>query len=382
MNILHIASFNGNIGDHANHSGFRRSMKKYISDDIQYTELEIREFYRSWGMRHFDDTFVQLCNQHDLIVFGGGNFCELCWDYSATGTTLDISSDILNRIEPPILFNGMGVDDKDGQVNKNNIIKFESFLQALLDRKSLITVRNDGSWNILKKYYSKKIIDNVLKIPDGGFFVQPQKFQHVEIPKGKKIIAINLAGDSSAIRFSQDGTDGRLTMQEFIEQFASCINRLLEEDNSIHIVMTAHILQDFNMIVAVLANVKDIYIRSRISTTPYLNGSITDGEYIIDLYRNSALVIGMRYHANICAIAVKTPTIGIVNFPKHKMMYEDIGLTDRVVASDEPGFEDKLYKKVHATLSRLGTLRTENEQLLALLESENQSYITKVSKLF
>ena len=44
MKILHLASFTGNIGDNANHSGFRYWFEKY-NDEAEWTELEIREFY-------------------------------------------------------------------------------------------------------------------------------------------------------------------------------------------------------------------------------------------------------------------------------------------------------------------------------------------------
>ena len=97
MKILHVASFNGNIGDFANHSGFRKCLNNYIGEQIEYTNLEIREFYKSWNLRKFDNDFVDLANQFDLLVFGGGNFFEMCWDYSSTGTTIDLSEEILKK---------------------------------------------------------------------------------------------------------------------------------------------------------------------------------------------------------------------------------------------------------------------------------------------
>ena len=47
MKVLHVASFNGNVGDYINHMGFRRMLEEKYTGSIQYSELEMREFYRS-----------------------------------------------------------------------------------------------------------------------------------------------------------------------------------------------------------------------------------------------------------------------------------------------------------------------------------------------
>ena len=95
IRALHLASFNGNIGDIANHVGFWNLFKKYVTNDVEVTYLEIREYYKSWNLRQFDDSFADLVNRYDLLVIGGGNFFDVKWDYSTTGTTLNISDEIL-----------------------------------------------------------------------------------------------------------------------------------------------------------------------------------------------------------------------------------------------------------------------------------------------
>ena len=46
MKILHIASFNGNIGDNAHHNGFRKNFSEIIGvRNLIWDELEIRKFY-------------------------------------------------------------------------------------------------------------------------------------------------------------------------------------------------------------------------------------------------------------------------------------------------------------------------------------------------
>ena len=92
LNILHIASFTGNIGDNANHLGFRGWFERVAEADVIWTELEIREFY--WKNRFWDRSFVEYANGFNLIIIGGGNYFELWVDKSPTGTSIEIEPDL------------------------------------------------------------------------------------------------------------------------------------------------------------------------------------------------------------------------------------------------------------------------------------------------
>ena len=45
LNILHLASFEGNVGDVINHKGTRNIFKKNLSYKINYKNLEFRDFF-------------------------------------------------------------------------------------------------------------------------------------------------------------------------------------------------------------------------------------------------------------------------------------------------------------------------------------------------
>ena len=72
VRALHVASFDGNVGDIGQILGFRRQLAMNTDLEITYSNLEIREFYNSWNMRKFDESFVEYANKFDLIIFGGG----------------------------------------------------------------------------------------------------------------------------------------------------------------------------------------------------------------------------------------------------------------------------------------------------------------------
>src|SRR5262245_48888408 len=128
LRVLHLASFDGNVGDNANHDGARRELERNLGVELEYSELEIREFF--WKQRRYDDEFAALCNRHDLVMIGGGNYFELWVEHSSTGTSIDLSAELLAKIRPPILFHALGVDPAMG-ASEQAIARFRAFLDHL-----------------------------------------------------------------------------------------------------------------------------------------------------------------------------------------------------------------------------------------------------------
>ena len=62
MKIIHLASFNGNVGDMINHIGFYNNIRKYVTSDITIKQIEIRNYYRSWNEAAFDQIFIEMVN--------------------------------------------------------------------------------------------------------------------------------------------------------------------------------------------------------------------------------------------------------------------------------------------------------------------------------
>jgi polysaccharide pyruvyl transferase WcaK-like protein len=174
LKVLHLASFSGNMGDNANHRGIRKIFNKYLNFNMTYDELEIREFYISWGKRFFDSSFADLVNDYDLLIIGGGNFFDLYLDKSVTGTTINMTEQILQKIKTPIVFFGVGFDPYKG-ITDELINRFKRFLDNLLEsEKVFISLRNDGSVENIKKYIGEEYVKYICKVPDGGFYGSKQ----------------------------------------------------------------------------------------------------------------------------------------------------------------------------------------------------------------
>lgn len=345
MKILHLASFSGNIGDNANHSGFRPWLESVANCKAEWTELEIREYY--WKERKFDDSFVELVAGFDLLVIGGGNYFELWVGSSATGTSIDIPLDVFARIKIPIFFNALGCDEGQG-VTDASLGKFTRFLELLVGSSQyMVTVRNDGAMKTLRKHMPAALTEKVSVIPDGGFFLDFMESEASYLTPSKKRIGINLASDMAEIRFKNFGdTNG---YERFCDEFAKMLEALAEEDPEIHYFFFPHIFRDLTIVADVISRLGDRLRRTRVSSAPYVTGA-EGAKYIFGLYRQCHLFLGMRFHANVCAMSMGIPTIGLCNYPQIDFLYEEIDYPDGCFNVRDPGFSIHLKKKIFASL--------------------------------
>ena len=377
MKALHLASFNGNIGDIANHIGFWNLFKKYVDNTVNVTPLEMREFYQSWNLRKFDSESVSEVNRYDLLVIGGGNFFDVKWDYSDTGTTLNLSPALLDKITIPIVFNGMGAEYSPAPRFEQARRSFDSFIHSIDGReKTVVSVRNDDSMMLLKTFFSTPALQNIIQIPDGGFFTSAKEYCHPEIPAGQKIIAVNLAKDRIADRWGNEKN-----YLAYCQEFAQFIKKVLSDNQAYHFVFVPHIPSDLQAILDVLQYVDDCYCRRSVTIAPYLNGWNTPGDYLVDLYRKASVSIGMRYHSNICSIAMETPTIGIVTLDKHVALYKSIGMQDRLFNVRTTPFKEALYERLSSVIANRETLVQQNRQLVSRLEQDSLDYYRKIKEL-
>ncbi|MDF2500961.1 MAG: hypothetical protein K0Q77_1675 [Anaerosporomusa subterranea] len=379
LNVLHLASFEGNVGDNANHIGTRSKLGVNLDFEVQYTNLEIREFY--WKKRSFDNDFVSLANKHDLVIIGGGNYFELWVPNSFTGTSLDISNTILNKITTPILFYSLGCDVGQG-VSNDNLQKFRQFLDHILgSSKYLVSVRNDGSLGTIDKYLGKEYAERIDCVPDGGFFTIVKDFLHPELPNEKnlKTIAINLAGDMLDVRFNNSEINSSdILYEEFLQLFGNFLNNLFMDREDARVVFIPHIFRDLDIISDVLKQVEDIHRRKHIAVAPYLHGSGAQ-EYIFDLYRKCDLVLGTRFHANVCPIGLNTPTIGLVNYPQIQLLYEELGMPQRTIQVNKREFDVKLSSFVNYSLENLECIRHDYSEIQKKLDENLLSFHMKIN---
>lgn len=348
IKVLHLASFDGNIGDNANHNGFYKHLRKNHDYNFEFNKLEIREFY--WNKRYFDKSFVSLVNQHDLLVVGGGNYFELWVESSPTGTSIAIELDLLKEIKTPIFFNSLGVDAGQG-ASEQSLKKFRSFLDVLIDRGDFISVRNDGAIKTLSDLVGERYLEHVIDTPDAGFFLETS--QSSAYYANKKYIAINVATDMDDIRFDKD--NGKLGYNEFINEIINFLMVFLTKHSEYELVFVPHIFRDISFINDVLEKLDDEIRRKRVTVAPLLHGDDSFKD-VMCIYDTARLVLGGRFHANVCSFGLGTPVIGLVNYIQIENLHLDLE-SDSFINISEKDFSVELANMVDRKL----TLKVEKD---------------------
>lgn len=366
VNILHIASFTGNIGDNFNHMGLVPWIESLMKKSVQWTRLEIRKFY--WQQLHWDEDFVDYANKFDLIIIGGGNYFELWVDKSPTGTSIEIEPHLYRKITTPVFFNALGVDAGQGVSNESKE-KFRNFIDTVAEGKNaLVSVRNDGALGTIKKTLGEGYLPIFQPLPDHGFFVEKQD----ECGFGRltsKYICINLACDMSGLRFSNihNGFDG------FAQNISRAIENIEKEYPDYHFVFVPHMYSDLKIAYAVLEQLPDYIRRSKITVYKYGTGDSVARE-VLNLYGHSQLAIGMRFHANVCPLALGVPNFGIETYPQINFLYEELNLTERALAANSPTFVDDITSRSMQLLENPIKVMEQNTSALMKVKSDREQF--------
>lgn len=370
VKVLQLASFNGNIGDNANHMGTRFVFARYLPYQFEYTPLEIREFF--WEQRQWDEDLIRYINEFDLLMIGGGNYFELWVSRSRTGCSIDLPPALLQRITCPILFYGLGVDAGQGVPDQCRE-HFSDFFSAILDNdRCLVAVRNDGALETLRQYFPEMPLGAVVKVPDGGFYyAQAAGLTKVQSRPnvGQRTVVLNLAGDMLETRFppsSSDNSNG-IDYDTFNLHMANLLTSQLRRHAEHTLVLVPHIWRDLEAIFRLLELIPDDLRRSRIRVAPYITGYAACNE-LFRYYFVADVCLSTRFHANVCPIAMGTPTIALANYSQIHYLYRELSLTDQLVTVNEKKFCEHLEKLFENAISFPECFRDRQARVMSRLD--------------
>lgn len=365
MKILHVASFVGNIGDNASHIGLYSLLDKIIG---QYSieKTEIRRFYKNYQFKdklQFNRDFINHANTFDLMIIGGGGFLDYWVNNSSTGTTIDMEPDLVEYIKTPTMICSVGAMPHH-KVPDGNIDKLRNFLDAVeVNKKVMIAIRNDGSKLSFKKDIGEQYLKWIPEVLDHGFYYRSNTDSL--FPIKKDFISINITNDQIKMSSKERG--------EIIENsYYQNLKKVIEHvcvDMKHHIVLIPHVFHDLKAISNLLELLDDFLIRNYITVAPSIQNDI-GANYLFSIYNNSKLVIGTRFHANVCALAMGKPTIGLVALDRVKYVYDQLGLPDDYVLLDYD-FAYELINKIELQLK--GSHSLNNTYLSNLDRIKNHS---------
>jgi len=329
LNIVHLASFKGNIGDLFSHSGLKFILDKVLFKKYSIKKLEWREFYKknTGNKKNFDNEFVRKINKFDLLIVGGGGYFDTSISESKTGTYFDISKSCYDKINIPVIFSSIGAIPFK-KTKKKNLIKFKNFLELIKKKNHKILIRNDGSKNYLNKNFSKEITENIEEILDLGFFFKPTANKNL-LPRliNKKYVCINLATDQLELR-KQD--DNKIYIEKLLINITEIIEYLILK-MKYEVIFIPHTPQDLKIISKVFEYKKISRLRANISVAP-LFYTETGLNIVYNLYKNSEINICSRFHSNIISIVTRNNfTVGFSILKRIYYLFKSIKNESNVI---------------------------------------------------
>lgn len=326
MKILHIASFQGNIGDNASHLGFYSILNRLIKN-CSLEKIEMRKFYKNYNgddKKKFDKDFIIYMNRFDLCIVGGGGFLDYWVPGSQTGTTFDIDPELISQIKKPTLFTSIGCNPQK-IVPDGNVEKFKRFLDEINENKNTrIAVRNDGSLGAIKRDFGREYLKDIVEILDHGFFYSPvRSFSELV---NRKYVAINIVNDQLGMRSSLRDMENK---EEYLGELKKVVEYIVTH-LEFNILFIPHIYSDLKAISEFLEIVDDSLIRNHITVAPCVQGD-SGADLNFSLYKNSEFVVGTRLHANVCSIAMGNKTIGLAALDRVQYLYRSLGIVNRAV---------------------------------------------------
>lgn len=371
IRALHLATFSGNPGDVASHNGLYNAILKGI--DITYTQLELRKFYQNVNRSNrlfFDDEFIRYVNTFDLLIIGGGAFFAISTHDSMTATIFDFD---FEEIRIPIIFNSLGTYEEVGDSkDSEKIKKYSAFFKYIVNQKNiLVTVRNDGSLDDIKKYCEISTIKKIHTVFDCGFYADIPHYEQAAIVSNKKNVAINIAGNLQEERFKNIGSDC------LKKEIADLCVRLIDEIENVNIIFVPHIFDDANIISEICAKIPDSYRRFHISVAPLL--CLQENSLVnFDLYRKCDCCVVMRNHAAIVPIGMGCEIIAISTLSDFRGIIQSLGLESNNVDVNDGNLCENLFRLIYSKIytNKNANLSELNDELLRQKNSMSNLYRT------
>jgi polysaccharide pyruvyl transferase WcaK-like protein len=121
-------------------------------------------------------------------------------------------------------------------------------------------------------------------------------------------------------------------------------------------------------------------LRKRITVAPYLHGEGAE-EYIFNIYKKCDLILGNRFHSNVCAIGLGVPSVGLLNYPQIEKLYADLKLIDRLIQVNKQ-FKNDLKEITLSSLLESKTISENYNRKVYSLKETADTFQKKLLKWF
>jgi len=352
--IYHVGAWSGNFGDSILQQSIRTNLQK-IADfeiDFQYIHCQKTEFT--------EELIDKINRDGDMLLLGGGGLVFYRpQDHSKSGWQWNIDINLIDKINIPIV--GYGIGYNQFEYDRSNFLPITNFhLQKTVEKCALFSVRNHGSRQCLIERNCNP--DKIEVIPDSGMFLEAKPIQIPSLSAERLKIGVNWTTDRQDQTFPPPYEQ---TMAKFLESLIGLLNEAIKEKNA-QIVYIGHMGANFDR--HIIGLLKQYLVEPPVVIDEVLQyiypPSGERAQYLVDVYRQMDVVLGMRGHANIVAFGQNTPFIGMGSHRKVRYFLEDIGRSEYFFDVRPESGRLYTYETMKSLLFRLvDDLQTEKERM-------------------
>ena len=310
-NVLHIGSYNINIGDNIALYNVRSSFEKELGE-INWLSCNFDQFRKEEEALFF----FKECD-FDFIVVGGGGLLEP--DSGFSSCKLPFTDKIFDQIDCPVFFMSIGINLFDGHTKINS--KFKDQLSVLIERSSYFSLRDDGSANQVQDLVNL----GIESLPDSGFIISD-----IIEDKDKDISCVFQPVTNSNVEINKN---------RFPNNSAVFLSLWVLENK---LKVLPHSPKDL------MSTVFDYVVpRNNEYMSKFCHFDNTTDS--ISIYKRLKSAIVMRGHGQILATAIGVPCISLSSQPKVRDYCILNGFEDYMVETKDDFLKEKLnnmYRKI------------------------------------
>jgi polysaccharide pyruvyl transferase WcaK-like protein len=188
----------------------------------------------------------------------------------------------------------------------------------------LFSVRNSGTRRELVDRGCAG--DKIEVVPDSGMFAKAKKISVPGLDKTKLKIGFNWTTDRENQTFPAPFEENK---NKFIDACCGLLNYAIKERNA-RVFYIGHMGNEFdrNIINALKEKIAPGFTAIEDVLPGIYPPSVEKAGFIVDVYRQMDVVLGMRGHSNIVSFGQNVPMIGIGSHRKIRYFLEDVGRSE------------------------------------------------------
>ncbi|TSD66474.1 methyltransferase domain-containing protein [Inquilinus sp. KBS0705] len=320
IQIAHIGFHNaGNTGDVVLFESVRLLFKS-IKKDIQFSLFNVHD--------QVTPELIKTLNKFDLIIIGGGGlFLRDTNPNEISGWQWACPNDLMEKITTPIAVFAVGYNRFRNQEDFHE--NFRKSIAILMDKSVSFGIRNTGSINKLKDYYTPERQKQIIYQPCSTTFLD-KYFESVEHISESNKIAVNIAFDRHSMRFQGKEKQVLYNVADALKYFS---------DKGWQIDVISHVPTDQEA---------QIWFKARGLNFNIVNIEKQHVGKVADVYKQYKVVLGMRGHAQMIPFGLSVPIITLSTHDKMMYFLEDIQHTEwGIELVKENNLKEEIINKVN-----------------------------------